>query len=144
MYVFSYGTLKRGFPNSSFMKGTFQGEAITVDRFPLVVGTSMNVPFLLPFPKTGNQVKGEVYDVTEEELEFLDDFEAVNQGLYYRDIVKLNMLDRDSLVNCWAYFRGQGGPTWAASWSAERLLCMDHLKEYTLAHCKYFVPRNQR
>lgn len=51
--VFAYGTLKRGQPNHYLMQDAKNGiakfltKAETVERFPLVVGTRYNIPFLL-------------------------------------------------------------------------------------------------
>ena len=51
--VFVYGTLKRGQPNHEKLtnlengKATFVGEARTVEKWPLVVATKFNIPFLL-------------------------------------------------------------------------------------------------
>ena len=48
--VFFYGTLKRGEPNSEHLLNrnvTFMTEGVTVDKWPLVVGTDFNIPFLL-------------------------------------------------------------------------------------------------
>ena len=58
--VFVYGTLKRGQPNHGFMtkaengKATFIGEARTVDKWPLVVATKFNIPFMLDKPGLGH------------------------------------------------------------------------------------------
>ena len=48
--VFFYGTLKRGQPNYDHTESNrceFVCEAVTVDKWPLIVGTQYNVPFLL-------------------------------------------------------------------------------------------------
>ena len=60
--VFVYGTLKRGLPNhhlltepSKYGVAKFVGEARLAKKYPLVVYSSYNVPFLL-----GAEDKGEV------------------------------------------------------------------------------------
>ena len=51
--VFVYGTLKKGQPNHYLIdspeKGVahFLGEGRTVEKYPLVIATEYNVPFLL-------------------------------------------------------------------------------------------------
>ncbi|KAK4525285.1 hypothetical protein GAYE_SCF09G3193 [Galdieria yellowstonensis] len=145
MFVFIYGTLKRGFPNHEFMQGTFQSEALTVEQYPLVVGTRMGVPFLLMFPGQGKRVKGELYMVNETQLEYLDEFEAVQQGLYFRERIQVEQLvdaPKQGIVEAWAYFRGTGGPYWACD--VDSLFRNQHLEEYTQQYTKNFIPRNQR
>ncbi|GJQ10632.1 hypothetical protein GpartN1_g2423.t1 [Galdieria partita] len=148
MFVFVYGTLKRGFPNHEFMKGIFESQAVTLESYPLVVGTPMAVPFLLPFPSRGKRVKGELYKVDSTQLEYLDDFEAVQQGLYFRDSIHVEKLFEEpkqkTIVQSWAYFRGETGPSWASDCSCAQLFDNEHLEEYTLDKVKYFVPRSQR
>ena len=51
--VFVYGTLKRGEPNEHVMTNPatgnqrFIGAARTVEKFPLIVASQYNIPFLL-------------------------------------------------------------------------------------------------
>ena len=52
--IFVYGTLKRGQPNHNFLTGDksigshdFQGIGRTLDRYPLVIATSYNIPLAL-------------------------------------------------------------------------------------------------
>ncbi len=48
--VFFYGTLKRNEPNYEYVvekNAKFVGEATTVSKFPLIVATNINLPFLL-------------------------------------------------------------------------------------------------
>ena len=52
--IFVYGTLKKGEPNNFLLKdktrgfAKFLGKAKLTDKYPLVVATSANLPFLLP------------------------------------------------------------------------------------------------
>lgn len=76
--VFVYGTLKRSQPNHHWFwkphSGTAQfiSKGRTVTKFPLLVGTKFNVPFLLNRPGTGNCIIGEVYRIDELMLANLD------------------------------------------------------------------------
>ena len=52
--IFVYGTLKKGQPNNYLLNdktrgiAKFLGKAKLTDKYPLVVTTNGNVPFLLP------------------------------------------------------------------------------------------------
>lgn len=54
--VFVYGTLKKGEPNHHWFEKAqkesyrFISEASTVERFPLIIATEFNIPFLLYSP----------------------------------------------------------------------------------------------
>ena len=57
--IFVYGTLKNGQPNSHYMKSPVSGKceyigtACTEEAFPLVIGTTWNIPLLLYAPGKG-------------------------------------------------------------------------------------------
>ncbi|KAM9334222.1 gamma-glutamylaminecyclotransferase-like [Symphorus nematophorus] len=94
--VFVYGTLKKGQPNyyrmfdSANGKAEFLASACTTQKYPLVIATKHNIPFLLNIPGQGHQVQGEIYKVDERMLKFLDDFEDV-PAMYQRTLVKLEV-----------------------------------------------------
>ncbi|ULT99238.1 hypothetical protein L3Y34_000523 [Caenorhabditis briggsae] len=57
--VFVYGTLKSGEPNHKTLAETggeyrFISSGTTMEKFPLVVGTKFNIPFLLDDAGNGN------------------------------------------------------------------------------------------
>ncbi|PIC41674.1 hypothetical protein B9Z55_009015 [Caenorhabditis nigoni] len=57
--VFVYGTLKSGEPNHKTLAETdgeyrFISSGTTMEKFPLVVGTKFNIPFLLDDAGSGN------------------------------------------------------------------------------------------
>lgn len=92
--VFVYGTLKRGEPNHHWLTEAEKGfsrfltEATTLTKFPLVIGTRYNIPFLLNKPNTGNHIQGEVYEVDEKmfaNLDILEDYPKY----YDREIQKV-------------------------------------------------------
>ncbi|XP_072030146.1 putative gamma-glutamylcyclotransferase CG2811 isoform X2 [Amphiura filiformis] len=86
--VFVYGTLKRGQPNHEKMtnpdngQATFIGEARTVEKWPLVIATKFNIPFMLDKPGLGHHVTGEVFKVDENMLDVLDELER--HPVFYR------------------------------------------------------------
>ncbi|KAJ4958525.1 hypothetical protein NE237_025636 [Protea cynaroides] len=88
--IFTYGTLKRGFPNHGLIEDLMlTGDAIflgvyrTVERFPLVCGP-FHVPFLINLLGHGDRVWGELYDVTAKGLERMDELEGTSLGHYER------------------------------------------------------------
>ena len=65
-YIFTYGTLKRNFPNHHFLanlenklyngklaKSQFVSKAKTKELFPLIIGTICGIPFILDEPGIG-------------------------------------------------------------------------------------------
>lgn len=94
--VFVYGTLKKGQPNYYRMldgangKAEFLASARTVQKYPLVIASKHNIPFLLNLPGQGHRVQGEVYEVDDRMLKFLDDFEGV-PTMYQRTLVELEV-----------------------------------------------------
>lgn len=105
--VFVYGTLKRGFPNHAFMDGAmFVGEALTVERYPLVVGGNWFTPYLLPEPGDGHQVKGELWDVPEAMMPALDTLESVHlPNGYRRQRIQIVPLGCPFALEAWTYLR---------------------------------------
>ncbi|CAI5638299.1 unnamed protein product [Oreochromis niloticus] len=94
--VFVYGTLKKGQPNyyrvidSNNGKAEYLGSAFTIQKYPLVITTEYNIPFLLNIPGQGHRVHGEIYKVDDQMLKFLDDFESVPTW-YQRTVVQLEV-----------------------------------------------------
>lgn len=115
MFVFVYGTLKSGQPNNYLIKdetrgnGTWIGKAKTNEKYPLVVASRYNVPYLLHKPGTGQNVEGEIYEVDEALLLILDDLEK--HPIYYqRKEVGVRLLAQEGddsnsrIISCHSYF----------------------------------------
>ncbi|KAK4738684.1 hypothetical protein R3W88_002381 [Solanum pinnatisectum] len=88
--IFTYGTLKRGFPNHSLMENligggnvVFVGEYTTVETFPLACGP-YGIPYLINIRGSGHRVRGELYKVNRSGLGPLDDLEGIEIGHYER------------------------------------------------------------
>lgn len=94
--LFVYGTLKSGEPNFTVLhdrrngQARFVSRARTKDRFPLVIASNYNVPFLLEKRGIGFHVAGEVYLVDDAMLETLDEFES-HPMLYRRREVMVRL-----------------------------------------------------
>ncbi|XP_042392005.1 putative gamma-glutamylcyclotransferase At3g02910 [Zingiber officinale] len=89
-FVFTYGTLKRGFSNHGLIQelvragdASFVGDARTTCRLPLVCGP-YRVPFLLNLPGAGERVAGEIYAVSPRGLARMDELEGTRRGHYER------------------------------------------------------------
>lgn len=95
--IFVYGTLKRGQPNHYRMfdtsngKAEFLATACTSQKYPLVIATQHNIPFLLNIPGNGHRIQGEIYEVDEQMLKFLDAFEGV-PTMYQRTPITVEVM----------------------------------------------------
>ncbi|KAJ6643203.1 putative gamma-glutamylcyclotransferase [Pseudolycoriella hygida] len=123
--VFVYGTLKKNQPNHYWLTNKNNGAAsflsngTTKIRYPLVISTRYNIPFLLNKPGIGRNIKGEIYEINDEMLTKLDILEDYPE-LYDRQI---EPIETDSgLVHCWVYLL-RNFPT--------KMLDKSHLEEYT-------------
>ncbi|XP_026381705.1 putative gamma-glutamylcyclotransferase At3g02910 [Papaver somniferum] len=88
--VFTYGTLKKGFPNHVLLEdlikssdAEYLGIYKSKNEYPLVCGP-YKVPFLLNFPDSGNQIFGELYSVSKLGLDRMDELEGISNGHYER------------------------------------------------------------
>lgn len=142
-YVFAYGTLKTGEPNYAVMKdpangsATLVGTAKTVKKWPLVIASSYNIPYLLHCEGQGHNVSGEVYSVDDKMLAKLDDFES-HPKYYVRteEDVELDQPNGGSKkrLKVWVYFLKN---------YREDLLQRPHLESYSSKgdHGLEYVPR---
>ncbi|XP_045481657.1 putative gamma-glutamylcyclotransferase CG2811 isoform X2 [Harmonia axyridis] len=107
--VFVYGTLKTGEPNHHVFKGNMEGrykllcDAATVEKYPLIIGTKYNIPFLLQEPGTGHNVKGELYEVDDKVLTVLDELED-HPNFYVREEVDVISSKDSNIHKAWIYF----------------------------------------
>ncbi len=109
--VFSYGTLKRGFPNHHIMErigASYLTDALTIENYPLLLAGKWNTPFMIQ--KKGHpdshHVSGELYRVDDKGLSVLDEFEGVHRSYYRRSKINLSTQDeKKSSEQAWCYFR---------------------------------------
>ncbi|GLH15236.1 Putative gamma-glutamylcyclotransferase CG2811 [Gryllus bimaculatus] len=92
--IFVYGTLKRNEPNHNWLEDEDFGysqyicNARTVEKYPLVIATRYNLPFLLDVPGEGHHVSGEVYEIDYPMLQHLDVLQQY-PDFYYRDMIEV-------------------------------------------------------
>ncbi|CAG9860314.1 unnamed protein product [Phyllotreta striolata] len=105
--VFVYGTLKTGEPNHLwFTKSNgyhkFIGQGKTVEKFPLIIATKYNVPFILKSPGNGTNIVGEVYEVDDKVFADLDILED-HPTFYVREKFNVSLLDSARTEEVWIY-----------------------------------------
>lgn len=126
--LFVYGTLREGYHwNSKFLSSSKKlCDARTVEKFPLVVGTSC-VPYLLgDLPNVGHQIVGEVWEVDEMTLKNLDEYEGIGKGYYTRRTITVTSSTGGGTkkpIEAEVYFKTE---------SSEDLRNSPYLEEYTL------------
>ncbi|XP_067631173.1 putative gamma-glutamylcyclotransferase CG2811 isoform X3 [Eurosta solidaginis] len=140
--VFVYGTLKRGEPNHHCLTRNENGhsrfvcEAQTIKKFPLVIGTRYNIPFLLNKPGSGHNIWGEVYEVDDKMFANLDVLEDY-PDYYDREIQQVKNKDNE-LFDCWLYLIKE---------FPEQLLSKRHLESYhntqELPYCESYLDSSK-
>uniref|UniRef100_A0A034VRP7 Gamma-glutamylcyclotransferase family protein n=1 Tax=Bactrocera dorsalis TaxID=27457 RepID=A0A034VRP7_BACDO len=137
--VFVYGTLKRGEPNHHWLTRPENGhsrflcEAQTVVKFPLVIGTRYNIPFLLNKPGVGHNVHGEVYEVDDTMFANLDVLEDY-PNYYDREIQQIKT-ENNEHIDCWLYLIKQ---------FPEKLLSKRYLEKYNNSEALPYCERSER
>lgn len=161
-FIFTYGTLKRGFSNHTLMQelirtgdATFIGTVRTAENYPLVCGP-YRVPFLLDIPGCGQRVHGELYAVSFKGLARMDELEGTSRGHYERLPILLELERRDDADGgiCGGFGMpcGAEGLTGAEAYYAHRSYAMElwmkngkkGLSAYTERETKGYVKRKDR
>ena len=102
MKIFVYGSLKRGKKLNHYLKGAkFLGEAITCDKYPMVISKRGWYPYLLEKRGVGYRIKGEVYEVSPRLIKILDRVEEV-PFYYYRKEIPICLNKKK--IKTWVYF----------------------------------------
>lgn len=115
--VFVYGTLKTGQPNHQVLldgahgHAAFRGRACTLEPYPLVIAGEHNIPRLLNLPGRGHRVAGEVYQVDERMLRFLDEFEGC-PDMYQRTRLHVALEGTRAPLECFVYTTATYPPEW--------------------------------
>lgn len=139
--VFLYGTLKRGQPNYHWLTNPEHGyaryvcDAVTVEKFPLIIASRFNIPFLLNLPGKGHQIKGEVFEIDDKMLQNLDKLEDY-PTLYEREVKSLHRRGGEDTDD------GQiiEGVTYYLKRCPENLLKLEFVEEYKDSPEKPYGP----
>ena len=119
--IFVYGTLKRGFSNSGYMRGqTFVAEARTEPVYKLF--NLGGYPGMVPAEEKGVSILGEIYDIDPECRARLDELEDVAGGEY--EFVRIRLLEPfdEEDVFGYIYLRATADrPDAGTNWAVERL-----------------------
>ncbi|KAK9883622.1 hypothetical protein WA026_001795 [Henosepilachna vigintioctopunctata] len=107
--VFVYGTLKSGEPNHQKLiedTGSYRKLiclAKTSTKYPLIIASQYNIPFMLYEPGMGNNVEGELYEVDDKVLKALDELED-HPNFYIREQNEVISLEDSTVHTAWIYF----------------------------------------
>lgn len=109
MYVFVYGTLKRGFINYPILEKTLEEvgyiEVKTVDKYPMYKSESY-FPYLENKKGEGKRVKGHLYKVKNSEKWRLEQFEGVPK-LYKNGLIDVEDEDGNFYASVGVFFRSK-------------------------------------
>ena len=108
--VFVFGTLKRGFPlhDEGLRGATCLGAYRTVEPYPLVVAGPWYAPMMVDEAGRGRRVRGELYEVSEDELAALDALESLNKPGSDRVTVEVKALETGTVLAAQAYVKAPG------------------------------------
>ena len=102
MKIFVYGSLKKGKNLHFYLKNAkFLGNAVTCEKYPMVISKSGWYPYLIEKPGIGFKVKGEVYQISPKLLKILDKVEEA-PFYYYRKQIPICL--NKKTTRAWAYF----------------------------------------
>jgi gamma-glutamylaminecyclotransferase len=108
--LFVYGTLKEGFPNHHLNVGRrLPGEFRTgkpLQLFVVKLPGEERAPWLVDGTGSGHQVRGQVFEVEDEALASMDEFEGVGQPTgYLRLELELERTDQEGNPRAFAYMK---------------------------------------
>ena len=83
MKVFVYGSLKRNKKLHYYLRNArFLGEAVTCEKYPMILSKNGWYPYLLDEKGKGYKIKGELYEISHSLLKILDRLEET--PFYYK------------------------------------------------------------
>lgn len=116
LYIFTYGTLKRGFVNNYFLDDAiFISTAITVEKYQMYPSIGNAYPFLIKSEKK-YQIKGEVFKTNSQQiLDSLDELEGY-PDLYLKEFIKVE-LENKKIIEALVYFKNEKNNLYAVDYS---------------------------
>lgn len=99
MYLFAYGTLRKGRSNHGYLSNsTYVGNFITSCDFSLIIS---NLPFLVK-RRSKSGVRGEVYKIDSNTLKNIDRLEGV-PDFYNREVITVINEETGETLEAYAY-----------------------------------------
>lgn len=97
MYLFTYGTLKKGFCNNSLIRELeFIDTAKTIEKYQMYPCSNYAFPFVIKSEKN-HQIVGEVYKLnSKKDLDLLDELEGY-PSLYIRETIKVELSNKKNI-----------------------------------------------
>jgi len=107
--VFIYGTLKRGFAlhEKGLSNARFLGDVQTVSPYPLRIAADFFGPMMLNRPGEGIQVRGELFEIEDNELPKLDELEDVGKDGSFRAHVEVAPIGGGEAVGAIGFFKSE-------------------------------------
>jgi gamma-glutamylaminecyclotransferase len=105
--LFVYGTLKRGFPlhERGLTGARFLGPYRTVSKYPLYVAGPRFTPMMLDEPGVGMRVEGELYEIGDDRLSWLDAIEHIAEPGNLRAVIAVEPLIGGPPVSATVYLK---------------------------------------
>lgn len=105
--VFVFGTLKQGFPNFHLNHGQrLPGHFSTVQAYPLYLIGDRYSPWLINDPGHGEIVTGEIYLVSDQELETMDKLERTEKKFGYQRLsIQVKNTETSEVLNVFSYLK---------------------------------------
>lgn len=69
IYLFVYGSLKKGFKNNYLLSGAnYISKASTIGKFAMFAETGKDFPYIIKDERIGKKIDGELYEITRKEI----------------------------------------------------------------------------
>lgn len=107
VYIFTYGTLKKGFINNYFLSDAiFVSKATTIEKYQMYPCRGNAYPFLIKSEKH-HQIRGEVFKTNNQKiLDRLDELEDY-PNLYLKEFIKVKLESNNQVINALIYFKNE-------------------------------------
>ncbi|MCA1443716.1 gamma-glutamylcyclotransferase [Ensifer sp. IC4062] len=109
LFVFVFGTLKKGFPlhRRGLARARFVGFYRTARKYPMLIAGPWFAPMMLDEPGHGRYVSGELYQVDPATLAKLDRLEAVGRPGNFRKRIRITPKGFGPSCDAFAYFKAR-------------------------------------